>query len=173
MAQNSLINIILAALAVGSTIPSVGFGADMRDCKLDALTFFDPWVGRGQFTVERVGETLSFWCVDGDGIGAKTKKPTDAANCRGPFGDLLLEGSFDRSPNEMTVIWSVIAGVPCCGWEAYPTSQVPARHLSDVEWFPKGTAPALGSLPSVLIEAGEYGPITIQLLPLDCKHDLP
>ncbi len=178
MAQHSFLNFVSAALIVG-VIPSEGFGADIRDCRLDSLTFFNTdessYIGE-RFKVERVGETQVFWCVDNEGISTKTTNPTEIENCQGPFGDLLLEGTFDGTPSEMTVIWSVIAGVPCCAWDAYPTSQVHISTglLSDVGWFPKGTAPTMGSrVPTALIETSRYSPVTLQLLPLVCDHDLP
>ena len=178
MAQHSFLNIVSAALVVG-TIPSAGFGADIRDCRLDALTFFNfdenSYVVE-QFKVEKVGETWSYWCDASEGISVKTDNPIENAYCRGPFGDLLLEGNFDGTPNKMTVIWSVIPALPCCGWSAYPTSQIHMSTglLSDVEWFPKGTAPTLGSrFSTALIKTSRYSPVTLQLLPLVCDHDLP
>ena len=166
-------------LVVAFTIPSVGLGADIRDCRLDSLTFLNSdqssYVGE-QFKVERVGETWSYWCDDNDGISVKTDTLIENAYCQGPFGSLLLEGTFDGTPNEMTVIWSVASALPCCEWYAYPTSQIHMSTglLSDVDWFPKGAAPTLGRVAqAALIETSRYSPLTLQLLPLVCDHDLP
>ncbi|MCP5037973.1 MAG: hypothetical protein GY945_10280 [Rhodobacteraceae bacterium] len=152
-------------------------GADMRDCRLDALSFVDPW-GGAVFQVERVGEAMDYYCGEGQGELVVTKDPTEASACRGPYGDLMLEGSYKGSPDDdarkVTAIWSVIWGSPCCGWEAYETTRVPAQRLAKINWYPKGTAPPLGTQPYASIDE-VYGenPFFNPLIALACAHDLP
>jgi hypothetical protein len=76
---------------------------DMRDCRLDTVTFIDPVAG-GAFTVRRVGRNSS--C-------------TRKAVCDGRLGDLVLAGRLSEpgeAPLIVYAIWHTEPAAPCCGW---------------------------------------------------------
>ncbi|MGE0502231.1 MAG: hypothetical protein AB7I79_14385 [Rhizobiaceae bacterium] len=145
---------------IGTAIAAVGFLAgvcqsaaatiDIRDCPLDTTVFVDPWAG-ASFTVERVGTLYNWLCPDGF-------EPPDAM-CSGPYGDLVLEGSYresnDGEPKAMTAIWSVIKGVPCCGWNVEDGRSAVTGN-ADFRWLAPADVPTLREMPFLSIEALSY-----------------
>jgi hypothetical protein len=167
---------ILCASAIA--IPTLGFAADMRDCRLDALTFVDPWGGDDRFVVTRVGTVRAYLCFDENGAMVDTDVPRVGADCQGPYGDLVLEGRYEGWSDEllpgMTAIWHESPAAPCCGWDVYPTSEAPADRLEKVTWFAADSAPVLGTIPTATIEVESGEPILVNpLIALVCAHSLP
>lgn len=168
----------ILAIVLGMTAPLTSQAGDMRDCRLDALSFVDAWGGGGTFTVDRVGDARAFLCSDAKGDFVKTQTPAEGADCLGRFGDVILEGRFvgwaDELQPGMTAIWSEAPAAPCCGWEVYPTAQVPPDRLAGVSWFAKGSAPTLGTIPTAMIEVTtDDTPLVNPLIALICDHPLP
>jgi hypothetical protein len=67
--------------------------------------------------VTRVGTSYTYSCESG-----YVEQPIPGEECRGPFGDMVLEGRLRKYEDEPTqtvfAIWTVIDGAPCCGWSA-------------------------------------------------------
>ena len=164
--------------AAAFAFPAVGSAADMRDCRLDALTFVDPWGGDDRFTVTRVGTARAYLCFDDNGAMVETAKPKEGADCQGPYGDLVLEGRYEGWSDElllgMTAIWYEKPAAPCCGWDVFPTTEAPTERLAKVTWFTKGSVPVLGTFPTAAIEVENGETILINpLIALVCAHSLP
>ncbi len=139
----------LTALCVASCASAATI--DIRDCPLDTLVFVDPWVAGSEFTVTRVGANREWQCEAG------VTPPDDS--CRGPYGDLVLEGMFKQygssKPEAMSAVWSVIDGVPCCGWNV-EKGTASASTADGFTWFGKADAPLLKDMPWLTIES-DYG----------------
>lgn len=139
----------LAALCV--VLPTSAATIDIRDCPLNTLVFVDPWVSGSSFTVIRVGTNRSLLCEDGIEPSADV--------CQGPYGDMVLEGMFkqyESSESEtMSAVWSVIDGVPCCGWNVEKGSAA-ASAADGFTWFDPQDTPLLKDMPWLTIES-DYG----------------
>jgi len=135
---------MLAVLALGGSASSATI--DIRDCPLDTLVFVDPWVAGSYFAVSRVGANQSWLCEEG-------VQPPDES-CRGPYGDLVLEGSYRQyessQPETMSAVWSVIDGVPCCDWNVEKGT---VDGADGFKWFGKEDAPLLEDMPWLTIES--------------------
>jgi len=165
-------------IALSAIAPLMSNAADMRDCRLDALSFVDAWGDGGTFTVDRVGDTRAFLCLDDKGDYVKTQAPAEGADCLGRYGNVILEGSFagwaDDLVPDMTAIWSERPAAPCCGWEVFPTAEVPPDRLDEVTWFAEGNAPTLRTIPTAAIEViADSNPFVNPLIALICDHPLP
>lgn len=129
---------------MGIALPSLALAFDMQTCRLDAVTFVDPW-DRREFPVERVGTDFYYACGDEETI---SHDPADASRCRGPYGDIMLEGSLLQGDRELrfVAVYSVYKSTaPCCGWSVYAAGSPDIEKR--VTWLPKGTAPPLGDWP--------------------------
>lgn len=130
---------VLATNASAATI-------DIRSCPLDTVVFVDPWAG-GEFAVKRVGTDYLWQCPDG-------VEPPDV-NCMGPYGDLVLEGEYRKysgsQPETMSAIWSVIKGVPCCGWSVVKGTATPNGH-GNFRWLTPAETPKLREMQWLSIE---------------------
>jgi hypothetical protein len=171
-------SLLLAAFCTAFALPAAGLAADLRDCRLDALGFVDPWGGDDRFFVERVGAFQVWLCFDAKGEMTQVEQPKEGADCQGPYGDLVLEGRYEGWSDEllpgMTAIWSVQPAAPCCGWEVFPSAAAPAERLARVTWYAPGAAPVLGTIPTASITQ-EYGEqhLVNPLVALICAHPLP
>lgn len=139
-------------IAVGAALlASISHAADkqidIRDCPLDTMVFLDPWAEQ-VFKVKRVGTDYSFSCED------ETKPPDDS--CRGPYGDLVLEGEWSDwkgPPGEtMYATYRVIDGVPCCDWHV--TKQQETKFGPGFKWLEPKDVPLLKTQPFLSIESG-------------------
>jgi hypothetical protein len=123
---------------------------DLRDCPLDTTVFVDPWAGQ-TFKVKRVGTDYTYMCEEGF-------KPPDAM-CRGPFGDLVLEGErsySEDSPGEtMYATYSIIAGVPCCDWYVHTPAEM--KFGGDFKWLNPKDVPLLREQAWLSIDAVNFG----------------
>ena len=139
--------LVFFAGAVATSAPAATI--DIRDCPLDTVVFVDPWAG-GEFTVKRVGTDYLWQCPEG-------VEPPDV-NCMGPYGDLVLEGMHRKDsyaePELMSAIWSVIKGVPCCGWTAEPGTVVRNGH-GNFKWLTPAEVPKLGAMEWLSIDPGD------------------
>lgn len=119
---------------------------DIRDCSLEGLTFVDPWAG-GSFTVRKVGTAYAYNCPEGVVV------PND--ECRGPYGDLVLEGDYRENSNDGPVtksaIWSVIPAVPCCGWNVLQGAYLPSEK--GFAWLTGSAVPKLADMSFLSIES--------------------
>jgi hypothetical protein len=130
---------------------SVAGQVDIRECPLDTTVFVDPWAG-GKFVVSRVGTDHHYLCDEG------VEWPHDS--CRGPFGDLVLEGELFGDEEgaigeRMYATYSVIAGAPCCDW--YVTSPAEMKFSATFSWLEPGDVPLLRSQPFLAIESVNFG----------------
>lgn len=172
------LNVALLSLVVSHAAPMIAQAGDMRDCRLDALSFVDPWGDGGTFTVERVGDARAFLCYEATGDIVRMHNPAEGEDCLGRYGDLIFEGSFVGWADEllpgMTAIWSESPAAPCCGWEVFPSAEVPPERLADVIWFDEANAPVLGTIPTAMIEVTtDDTPFVNPLIALICDHPLP
>ena len=140
---------LVGALLVTS-VSQAGQQIDLRDCPLDTTVFVDPWAGQ-MFKVKRVGTAYTYMCPDG------FEPPS--AMCRGPFGDLVLEGErsdSEDSPSEtMYATYSIIAGVPCCDW--FVTRPEEMKFAGDFKWLEPKDVPLLKEQPWLSIDAINFG----------------
>jgi hypothetical protein len=138
----------LAGLLVGVLAATSASAAslDIRDCPLDTLVFVDPWAN-STFEVDRVGRSETWSCPDG-------VKPPDMT-CRGPFGDTVLQGTYaeyggaEQVP--MTAVYSVIAAVPCCGWNVAEGRT--GDQVENFRWLDATEMPVLRSVPWLSIDS--------------------
>jgi len=137
----------LPAIALATGVPAAAI--DIRDCRLDTVVFVDPWAG-GEFAVTRGGTDYIWQCPEG-------VQPPDV-NCMGPYGDLVLEGMYRQYPSSkaelMSAIWSVIKGVPCCGWSV-EEGEASTSGRENFKWLPPAEAPALREMQWLSIESSE------------------
>jgi hypothetical protein len=152
-----------AVLAVIAS-PAASATIDIRDCPLDTLVFVDPWVGESTFTVARVGANREWQCKEG------VTPPDDS--CRGPYGDLVLEGTYRQyessEPQTMSAVWSVIDGVPCCDWNV-EEGTASAAAASGFTWFGKDDAPRLKDMPWLSIDSNDYEDFGNPLFAATCE----
>lgn len=133
---------LAATLALALAVPAMAGTVDMRDCRLDTVTFIDAVIG-GAFTVERVGRNVNYLCKD----GARTEIGADDI-CAGPFGDLVLAGKLSEpgeTPRSIFAVWRMEKAAPCCGWrilEEQAGSKLAA--LRGFRWLDGARAPRLG-----------------------------
>lgn len=139
---------LLPILAVMGALTGLAFGPasafDLQSCPLDALTFVDTWT-REEFPVARVGTDFYYACGEDEVI---SHDPAAADTCRGPYGDLMLEGSVITADREQhyVAVYSVHKGnAPCCGWTVYAAGRPDIERR--VTWLPKGSSPVLGDWP--------------------------
>jgi hypothetical protein len=122
--------------------PAAGF--DMQSCPMDKLTFVDPWT-RTEFPVARVGTDFYYACGDDNEI---SHDDADATNCRGPYGDIMLEGSVLKGEQEkrLVAVYSIhLNTAPCCGWAVYDAGRPDLEKR--VAWLEKGNSPSLREWP--------------------------
>lgn len=134
---------LVLALCIAPHRAAVAF--DMRECGIDALTFVHPW-SKGEFHSLRVGLDVYYLCGP---EAAQTDVPSDPSVCRGPYGNLVLEGRLEEngSAEEFTAIYSFLESAsPCCGWSVYGVAEAPEISF-DTIWLAKGTAPLLREWP--------------------------
>ncbi|MGE3625306.1 MAG: hypothetical protein AB7G34_02920 [Hyphomicrobiales bacterium] len=127
---------------------------DMRKCPLDTVTFINPWSGSA-FEVEKVA-TDHFWLCP----GGKKKEVAGAgkAECGGPYGDLILRGTY-RDNGEGTggrtvnFIYTVIKGAPCCGWSLSEQGELElSSGKHNFRWRTARDMPRLGDYPVASID---------------------
>lgn len=139
--------LLVAAGLVIATVAPASTVIDIRDCRLDTVVFVDPWAD-GEFAVNRVGTDYTWQCPDG-------VTPPDV-NCMGPYGDLVLEGMYRQyqssEPELMSAVWTVIKGVPCCGWSVQ-SGEVIGRE--SFKWLSASDVPTLRHMRWLSIESGE------------------
>lgn len=145
--RRARLNVAAAATAIVCATQAVAAGTiDIRDCPLDTLVFVDPWANSA-FEVGRVGMSEQWWCPDGI-------EPPDIS-CRGPFGDTVLQGVFTEyggtEKRPMTAIYSVIAGVPCCGWSV--TKGNTGESGENFRWLEGADVPLLRDQPWLSIDS--------------------
>jgi hypothetical protein len=122
---------------------------DLRKCPLDTVVFVDPWAG-GTFTVSRVGTDREYVCEDG------ATPPSDL--CRGPVGDLVLEGvlggDVEGAGESRYAMYTVVLGAPCCDWNI----TIPAETVfsPNLKWLAPEEVPLLGEQAFLSIDS-EYG----------------
>ncbi len=139
--------LMLPAVAMATAVSAATI--DIRDCPIDTLVFVDPWAN-GEFAVRRVGTDQTWQCPDG-------VQPPDV-NCMGPYGELVLEGMYrqyrDSKPELTSAIWTVVKGVPCCGWSVQE-GEVSAIGRDNFKWLAPGEAPTLRDMPWLSIDSDE------------------
>jgi len=157
----TIVSMMLAHVATAAA------SADMRTCRLDALSFVDPWTG-SRFDVERVGESRYFVCESGLVESSEIESPP---NCQGPYGSLFLEGQYDDGVHAVAH-WYVIPAAPCCGWEVTAPGEINSTG-GDVHWYAPGSAPLLGNRGFASIET-TVGSMAVSnpLIALICAHSL-
>jgi hypothetical protein len=150
-------SIISAVLVLPLISASAGAGEviDVRDCPLDTVTFIDPWA-EGEFAVTRVGTSYEYSCESG-----YAEQPIAGEECRGPFGDLVLEGrlrEYEGSPAQMAfAIWTVIEGSPCCGWSVMDeASGQSLTQQQNFTWLDDDSIPILRDLRFADISFRDY-----------------
>ncbi|KUF10915.1 hypothetical protein [Pseudoponticoccus marisrubri] len=153
-------------------LPVCGQAADLRECRLDALSFVDPW-GGARFDVRRVGTYAFLLCPEGVRPDQPGPVPSE---CRGRFGSIVLDGQLkdrDDGPGERLLAeYYTMPAAPCCGWELFRPGDKPALE-ADLTWYAPGSAPVLGTQPFASIESGDYTEISVNPLhALVCAHAL-
>jgi hypothetical protein len=127
---------------------------DMRECRLDAVTFVDPW-SNTTFKSDRVGLDIYYSCGS---IEESVKNPDSIENCRGPYGDVFLQGTFYENgrASQFLAVYSYHKGTaPCCGWSVFASGEN-TEWESRATWLPSGSAPRLGEWPFASI-ANSWG----------------
>ena len=141
--------VLAAACLVVATTATASTAIDIRDCPVDTVVFVDPWAG-AEFAVRRVGTDYSWQCPDG-------VEPPDI-NCMGPYGNLVLEGMYREDENSeaelRSAVWSVIKGVPCCGWSVQP-GEVRTAGRESFKWLAPAEAPKLNEMSWLSIESDQ------------------
>ena len=84
------------------------------ECSLDQVVFQDARTGR-QFTAERVAVNHSYLC--GKRVIRSTRLRKDLNNCRGPYGETIIEGWISGA--RVFAIYTVEPAAPCCSWDSY------------------------------------------------------
>jgi hypothetical protein len=117
---------------------------DMRDCRLDTVTFIDPVAG-GTFAVARVGRNVNYLCKG----GVRTDAEADDI-CAGPFGDLVLAGRLGEpgeTPRNVFAVWHMEKAAPCCGWRILEErAGRKFAALPGFRWLDGVRAPRLGQV---------------------------
>ena len=135
-----LLPCLIAALAAGDAS-----AYDLGTCPMDALKFVHP-ESKAQFRPDRVGTDLYFACGVEEEI---TKEPANPADCLGPYGDIMLEGTFNGNGHEdrLIAVYSLHKGtVPCCGWSVFGADEN-AKLEERTDWLRLGAAPKLSEWP--------------------------
>lgn len=139
-----------AVLLMASMADAAGQRIDLRDCPLDTVVFVDPWAG-GTFKVKRVGTDYSYLCED------ETKPPDDT--CRGPYGDLVLEGEYSDSEDApgqtLYARYNVIPAVPCCDWNVHKPEEM--QFGVGFKWLAGKDVPLLKQQPWLSIDSVNFG----------------
>ena len=122
---------------------------DLRQCPLDTVVFADPWAG-ATFAVSRVGIDRDYICEEG------ATPPSDL--CRGPVGDLVLEGVLAGDVNDAGAskyaIYTVVLGAPCCDWNV--TDPADTVFTDNFRWLTPEEVPPLGDQPFLSVDS-DYG----------------
>ena len=137
----SAIHGLIALLILGD--PASAF--DMRDCKLDAITFVDPW-SNATFKPDRVGVDVYYSCGSTEEL---VENPDNPETCRGPYGDLFLQGTFNENgrTSQLLAVYSYHKNTaPCCGWSVFASGENTTLE-NRVTWLASGSAPRLGDWP--------------------------
>ncbi|SEE46804.1 hypothetical protein SAMN05444161_5859 [Rhizobiales bacterium GAS191] len=127
--------LVTKALAMLVALTLATDAASASECPLDQIVFRDGKAKR-EFAAERVALDISYAC--GSRIVRSTRERPDLKECRGPYGDTIIEGFLEGQ--KVYAIYTVIAGSPCCSWESYTGSNtaVPKKVR---EWLPSGEGP--------------------------------
>jgi hypothetical protein len=106
-------------------------------CPIDQVVFRDEQSGK-EFAAERVALNYLYDC-QGQFVAATRERP-DLRDCRGPYGDTIIEGFMGGE--KVFALYSVIRGAPCCTWESYlGTNTVILKKVKS--WLPTGTGPKI------------------------------
>lgn len=138
--------ILVGCLLLTATAEAAEQRLDIRDCPLDTVVFVDPWAG-GMFSVARVGTEYRWLCDEG--------KVMPDPSCVGPYGNLVLEGTYRKYQNEptepMTATYTIENAVPCCGWSVEEGAANDSR--SGFTWLGPTGMPKLRDMQWLSIEA--------------------
>jgi len=148
---------------------------DISECPITNLVFVDSWT-KSEFIVKKVG--ISYMYICGNAIGPAAIR----ADCKGPYGDTLFEGLFkdktnlSSQPSTAYFVWSVIKGVPCCGWNAF--NKATADEIvqkKEFKWLSNGSAPKLKDMGFASIQldnnsTNETGVLSNPMNALRCQN---
>ncbi len=127
---------------------------DMRECRLGAITFVDPW-NHATFKPDRVGVDVYYFCGSNEEL---VENPDRLENCRGPYGDIFLQGTFHENgqTSQFLAVYSYHKGAsPCCGWSVFASGENTELEKR-ATWLASGSAPRLGEWPFASI-ANSWG----------------
>lgn len=143
---------------------------DMRECRLDSITFVDPW-SNATFKPDRVGLDVHYSCGSNE---ESVRSPDSLENCRGPYGDVFLQGTFHENgqASQFLAVYSYHKGTaPCCGWSVFASGEN-IELENRATWLSSGSAPRLGEWPfaSIANTWGSQGSLD-GLVALICDPD--
>lgn len=112
-------------------------GAIAAECPLDQIVFRDEKTKR-EFAAERVALNFKYLCSNR--VVSSTRERGDLKDCRGPYGDTIIEGFLGSE--KIYAVYTIIAGAPCCTWDSYVgTNREVLKRVK--EWLPSGTGPSV------------------------------
>jgi hypothetical protein len=131
-------------------------------CALDRITFQDSRSGH-LLEATRVAVHYHYACGDNTTgvVDAPIISPGD--DCRGPFGDILIETHLATSPSRaIFAVYHIEDAVPCCGWFSY--SDLASAGFSEVHWLApslvlKVPFPGFGIAPNPYPMEKDSGPL--------------
>lgn len=135
----------IAGLSIVFSLVGQASAFDMRECRLDAITFVDPW-SLATFKPDRVGLDINYSCGSNE---ESVRNPDGLKNCRGPYGDVFLQGTFHENgrASQFLAVYSYHKGTaPCCGWSVFASGEN-IELENRATWLSSGGAPRLGEWP--------------------------
>ena len=156
MMRQAILVLCLSIFSAGlSAASDRGRSIDMRKCPLDTITFVDPWAG-STFEVTKVGADYTYDCPSG-----MKPSPPATEERKGPFGDLILEGTYteDAGKQTMFAIYKSIEGSPCCGWSSLNGKEDSILSgRKNFKWFSQKDMPRLGEFQFASIDPDQATP---------------
>jgi len=143
------------------------------ECPVNRTTYRDTNSG-SVFVAERVAVTYRYRCEDRAGEVRSLVPRPDLAECRGPYGQQVIQGTVRGEP--VYAVYTTSPAVPCCAWASY--AEMPGWQPT--RWLSPDEAPVVRLLspfdtieePRATSNASLAGPLAGgQYIPVSCRRE--